>query len=228
MKPTLWIAAGLSGLATLAAFWLAGRPGDWFAPYFGTLSPPLTVAGLTGCGVIALGVLTARQDVADGHWPPSGTILRRLLPWVSGFSAVAIASDLAWHFACDINVPWPDALVFYPTIAVVAEMLFHVIPLAIVLPLFAWAFRRWSAYRRYLAAAVLISVPEPAFQIWPGLVTGSITALDAITAANVFAFTLFQLHVFRRHGFLAMLTVRLLYYALWHLGWGALRLNLLF
>ena len=45
---------------------------------------------------------------------------------------------------------------------------------------------------------------------------------------QLLAFGLVQLYVFRRFGFIPMFVFRLAYYARWHVGWGALRLRLLF
>jgi hypothetical protein len=54
------------------------------------------------------------------------------------------------------------------------------------------------------------------------------SALPAFVAPHVFLFGLVQLCLLRRYGYLPMLWFRLGYYLLWHLLWGAARLELLF
>ena len=48
------------------------------------------------------------------------------------------------------------------------------------------------------------------------------------SAAHLMVFGVAQVWMFWRFGFVWMLGFRLAYYALWHLAWGALRLELLF
>ena len=45
---------------------------------------------------------------------------------------------------------------------------------------------------------------------------------------HLFVFGMIQLSLFKRYGFVAMYTCRLAYYAVWHIIWGYLRLQLLF
>ena len=68
--------------------------------------------------------------------------------------AVVILADLKLVHPKDINVPWPASVVFYPLIGVVAEMVFHVLPLAALLTVLP--------VRASMLTTALI---EPSFQI---------------------------------------------------------------
>jgi hypothetical protein len=96
--------------------------------------------------------------------------------------------------------------------AFIAEVLFHLAPLALL------AVAARSLSWRVIAVAAL---PEAVFQA--SQATG--VALQAFVALHVFAFGAFGLVIFRHYGFVAMLTLRLCYYGLWHIGWGYMRLN---
>ncbi len=51
---------------------------------------------------------------------------------------------------------------------------------------------------------------------------------SVFSAVQLVVFGLVQVWVFWRFGFVWMRTFRLAYYVLWHLAWGAARLQLLF
>jgi len=136
------------------------------------------------------------------------------------FAAVVTVADVLLRFPEDLNVPWPAALAFYPAIALVAEAIFHLLPLALILAVLRG--------RAVALALVLTALVEPLYQA-RGLFMGEgLTPQNAFVLPFVLAFNLVQLWLFRRHGFLAMAAMRLANYAWWHLAWGALRLELLF
>ena len=45
---------------------------------------------------------------------------------------------------------------------------------------------------------------------------------------NIFLINTFQLLIFKRYDFVSVYSFRLMYYAIWHIVWGYLRLSLLF
>lgn len=45
---------------------------------------------------------------------------------------IAVAADFAIRFPAGMNVAFPQSLAFYPAMAFVAEVAFHVVPLGIV------------------------------------------------------------------------------------------------
>jgi hypothetical protein len=125
-----------------------------------------------------------------------------------------------------MNVPVPQALLFYPAIGFVAEIMFHVLPLALLLfimhPLGGWIGKERVVWLGILLVAVL----EPTFQV--AFEGKPFTWGAAYTWIHVFAIALLQLAVYRRFDFISMYAFRLCYYAYWHILWGVIRLEVLF
>lgn len=129
-----------------------------------------------------------------------------------------IMIDVALGFPEDLNLPLPDALFFYPGIALVAEVVFHLLPLA-------------------LLSMFFLRTPTPAWLIWPVVIVEPIFQLSFLSGpgllgvlvlANVSLVSAAQLWLFQRHGFLVMIGLRLAFYFFWHIAWGQLRLVLLY
>ncbi len=118
-------------------------------------------------------------------------------------------------------------MLFYPAIAFVVEIVFHAVPVALLFALLAWGMPT-APDRVALICIGVVALAEPLFQMYVGAVQGSPPALNAYVGAHVFVFNLLQLVVFRRWGFLSMYGIRLLYYFLWHIVWGYLRLQMFF
>lgn len=185
-----------------------------FATYFGPLPAPLAMALVGAAGLIATARL-ARTAWAPAGWPPP-LRLARLAALGAAFALPTVALDIALPFPREINAPLPAALAFYPAIGFVAETVFHLVPFAL-LSLVARN-RPWVAI---LACALI----EPAFQVALG---GGADPRNAIMAAILFAFGLFQMRAMARDGFAAAFALRMGYYLVWHILWGAARLPLLF
>jgi hypothetical protein len=129
-----------------------------------------------------------------------------------------IAIDLLTRFPRDINVAMPEAMYFYTAIALVAEVLFHLLPLAVLATL---------APKRVPAIWVLLPVVfvEPAAQVVLG--AGPVLQMTLVFV-NVSLISAVQLWLFRRYGFAAMFGLRIAFYLFWHVIWGDIRLSLLF
>jgi len=145
------------------------------------------------------------------------------------FGVIIIPADLLIVFPPDINVPFPESLLFYPAIGFFAEILFHVLPLTLLLVVLSFVFRAANQNRIIWFSVVAVALLEPVYQtLW-------MVALDrypvwavAYDALHVFAINLLQLIIFRRYDFVSMAAIRLVYYLFWHIGWGHLRLEVLF
>jgi hypothetical protein len=145
------------------------------------------------------------------------------------FGAAILLVDRIVVFPADINAPFPTSLSFYPSIGWLAEIVFHVVPFAILLG--ALVPRVRADRRRRLIALVIVAVAaiEPAFQLaFSSEAEHFPRAAAAYVAAHVFALNLVQFELFRRYGFLSMYALRLGYYCVWHIGWGHARLQILF
>ena len=182
---------------------------DLFTWLFGPLPALWVVIGAGLAGWIALG----RLDPGDGAIP-----WRRIVLLAALFLAPPVLIDVFLPFPRDMNVPLPEALGFYPVAGFVAEAVFHLVPLAVMaLILGTRSLPVWA----YGPAALA----EPLFQ---AAMSGGVTLQGVLVALHVLAFSSAQLWLFRRHGYAAMLTLRLAFYVGWHLVWGTLRLSLMF
>lgn len=129
-----------------------------------------------------------------------------------------IIIDIAIPFPRDINVLPPKSILFYPAIALVAEVVLHLVPLALLAVVIT---------RRKVSAWMFVPVVlvEPALQAFSSYETG----LQAwLVFGNVSLISAAQIWVFMRYGFGAMFGLRLAFYLFWHVMWGFLRLHLLF
>jgi hypothetical protein len=147
--------------------------------------------------------------------------------WLVGlFVSVAILVDLKSAFPQDMNVPLPLALLFYPIIAFFVEMIFHVLPLALLLPALTSIFKPAIYVRVLWFCIIMVALLEPTYQALN--MTDSPTWAVIIVWLNLFAFNLAQLWVFNKFDFLSMYAFRLFYYLIWHILWGHFRLDVLF
>lgn len=216
--PLVFIAIVAAALA-LATQWLAP---DAFRRFLGN-APVLLVFLLA-----AAALLTLDPQLSKRGWPSSSFRSqddRHFLPWLClslALGAVAIVIDRLHPFPEDINVPFPASLLFYPAIAFLVEIVFHVLPVAAV----SSVLRSWSENRASWTTIALVSLMEPAFQVIAGLDAPAPLWKHLWVAMHVLGINLAQLYLFKTQGFLSMYFFRLGYYAVWHVAWGYLRLAL--
>lgn len=187
-------------------------PADAQARYsdFGFGAPPLLMLAVaTVAGSVALVGLRRQGFFAAGQ---RGWGVGAAARWATVLAVPVIFVDLVSPFPRAINVPWPEAWLFYPSIAVVAEAVLHLVPLAIVYMLTR---RAWFAI---LAAAMTEPVLQTAF------VFGVPGWQAVFVAVQVLAIGLIELTLFRRHGLAALIGFRWVYYLHWHMLWGQVRL----
>ena len=75
---------------------------------------------------------------------------------------------------------------------------------------------------------MVVAFLEPIFQTALGFSQPYPTWVTGYVFVNIFLINLFQLLIFKRYDFVSMYSFRLVYYAIWHIVWGQVRLNLLF
>ena len=190
-----------------------------FKPYFGDVPPLTAITLVILAGVFSLGFLHSRgwfeiytRDCFRGM--VFSTILATLL----GIGQVF--ADLVIRFPKDLNVPPPQSLLFYPVMAYVVETCFHALPLALVLAILGPLSKEVNTNVLVWLCFLPVASLEPIVMRRLGF--------SAYVGLFVFTFNLLQLYVFRRYDFVSMYSFRLVYYVLWHVLWGYLRLRLLF
>ena len=198
----------------------------YFRRFFGSANPLLVILAASVIGTAALFFLQSRFSfvILKGPETLRGIGLSALL--ATGFAVAIVIADFVIRYPEDTNVPVPQAFLFYPAIGFVAEIAFHVLPLAILLAALSPLARRLGRERVIWLGILAVAILEPTFQV---LFEGSaLTWRDAYTWVHVFAFAALQLYVFKRFDFTSMYSFRLVYYAYWHILWGVLRLHVLF
>ena len=142
------------------------------------------------------------------------------------YVVVTILLDIAHPFPKDINVAFPTSLIFYPSIGLLVEILFHVIPLALILFPLRFVFKTVNSSKLSWLAIIIVSSLEPTYQI-AYLRDDAMIFIIAVWV-NLYLFNLTQLYFFKTADFITMFGIRLLYYLIWHIAWAEIRLALLF
>lgn len=199
--------------------------GPYFGRFFGTAHPLLVVAVGSGVGVAALWVLSRYGfAIIKGRATLHGVGLSVVL--ATALAVAIVIADSVIRYPRDLNVPLPQALLFYPAVGLVAEVIFHLLPLAVLLPTLNLVAGRLGRERVVWLGILLVAVFEPTFQVVLGG-TGSVWG-NVYTWLHVFVIAVLQLYVFRRFDFASMYSFRLIYYTYWHILWGTIRLDVLF
>lgn len=220
-RPTL---LGFWLLATLASAVLSLLDGSAFSPFFGPVNAVFGTGVVVGIGVISLTVLE-RRDWFQIHGRSRGWLVAPVLAAIP-FLFPVVAVDWFGGFPSDINVGAPESLLFYPTMALVAESVFHLAPLALLSLVLSPAHRglREGPPRYGIVATALI---EPTLQVFWASGQSPWWA-NAYVAVHVLVINLLGLYFFRRFGFFSAYVFRVSYYVVWHILWGFFRLELLF
>ncbi len=218
-----WAVASLSATAVLV---LAGE--DSFARFLGDWPPLPVMVVVVIIGGACLWLLLARGwSQADPRWGV-GRPLRSSVVAALVFATFAVSFDVVIPFRRDMNVAWPWSALYYPAIGFIAEIVFHVLPLALLALIGGRRFDTVGGGRRALIAIIIVATVETGFQVADSISTDATPATTVFVALHLFAIGLYELTAFRRVGFVALLEFRIGYYLLWHVVWGHIRLSLLF
>ena len=190
-----------------------------FEPYFLGVPPLLALAATAVVGAASVAFLRSRFGFEI--WTSArGVGVAAALATV--FAAWQVCADLfVTRFPRDINVPFPQSLLFYPAIGYTVEVVLHALPLALLLALPGRQAAKANSAIVVGASIVVVSALEPV------LVHMRMGAAEYV-GAFVFVFTLVELWMFRRYDFVSMSAFRLVYYLWWHVTWGYVRLRWLF
>lgn len=197
-----------------------------FERWLGRINPILASVGIAVVGGVLLLTLLSRGWFSVYTRAGVARWLWVIVPAVL-LAAAMIVVDTRVAFPEDMNALLPHSLMYYPVIGYAVEILFHVLPLSILLFLLS-VFLGNTRFEAIVWPAILVvSLLEPVFQA--RFSVGREPAWTvAYVAAHLLVFNLIQLALFKRYDFVTMYGFRLVYYALWHIVWGQLRLGLLF
>lgn len=135
--------------------------------------------------------------------------------------------DTKGVFPKDLNMDFPYSLLFYPSIAYIVEIIFHVLPFSMCIFVITSMFKQLDQAKVLFISIPLIALIEPIFQIINFGRDYSVWAIVYI-GTNILVINLSQLWLFVKYDFVSMYALRLVYYLLWHIIWGELRLHWLF
>ncbi len=228
-------AVGLTGIFSLSSAKISepylgqtpGTPAGLFEPFFGDLPPLLMVSGIALVGTGAMGYLRSRRwfDVLPVTGVKRGVLLAAAAGTLFGLGAILAEASGFVRFDEDTNARLPWAMVFYPVIGYVVEVIFHLAPLALLLAMFGSRVDSRHRDRLIWITISIVALFEPLFQVdW----TDPLARTEAWVFVHILAINIVQLHLFRRYGFVSMYSLRLAYYSWWHILWGYLRLQWLF
>ena len=151
--------------------------------------------------------------------------------FIMGIPLILIAGivwvDTRGVFPKDLNVEFPHSLLFYPSIGYIVEIIFHVLPFTLCFFIVTTIFKQLDQTKALLIVIPLIALIEPIFQIINFGRNYPFWAV-AYVGVNILVINLSQLWLFVKYDFVSMYALRLVYYLLWHIIWGGLRLRWLF
>lgn len=215
------IVLGVASVAAAAILTASGS--DAYAFLLPRANPVVVTLAIAVLGVPALRILGKR-----GWIDRAGTTGRAVALAVALGVALAVPTivvDALGGFPPQINVRAPTSLLFYPSVAFVAESAFHAVPLALaaivagVLPTDDDRARRFGM--------VGAALPEPILQVLWGAGHSPAWA-QAFVGMHLFAFNLIGIGLLARYGFTTVYLYRMGYYLVWHMVWGEARIHLLF
>lgn len=200
-----------------------------FRPYLGNLNPFLAVVLVSALGFVSLGFLHSRRWLEIYAGPRKsleGTARATILASLLAIPAILV--DVGHPFPRDMNVPLPEALLFYPAIGYLVEIAFHAVPLSLLLAVFGGLRNRVSSRVLVSGCILTAALLEPILQVRWSASTSERSWVEAFVGLQVFVVNLLQLSIFRRYDFVSMYVFRLAYYLQWHILWGYIRLHMLY
>ena len=203
---------------------IPGDPAGFFRPFLGNIHPLVAIALVALVGLASLSFLRSRGvfEIYAMQKTWRGIGVAAII--ATGFGIEIIFAEMTniIRLPADMNVPLPWALLFYPVIGYVVEVVFHALPVALLLAIVNPLFKKLNTPGLFWPYLFIVALLEPIFQTSSGQMVPSALVYIGL---HVFAINLFQMYAFRRYGFVSMYSLRLVYYLWWHIIWGTLRLQ---
>lgn len=145
------------------------------------------------------------------------------------FGIIMIVVDTKIVFSADMNILFPQSLLFYPATGFLVEILFHVLPLTVLLVILNSVLTNLNFETIVWIVILIVSLLEPIYQMMDMVSANRFPVWAvAFVGIHIFLINFFQLLIFRKYDFISMYSFRLVYYLFWHIGWGYVRLGVLF
>lgn len=198
-----------------------------FSRFIGRINPLIVSFFIVLTGVISLSFLLSRGwFIIYKKENLKGLIRRSSLAALFALITILVV-DINVPFPADMNVLYPESLLFYPAIGFFVEILFHILPLSLFLIFLTSIFKNISNEKIIWICILIVSILEPIYQTMT-MFSSSPLWTTVIVLFNLFLFNLAQLLIFKRYDFISMYSFRIVYYMIWHIVWGFVRLKLLF
>ena len=189
-----------------------------FQAFFGKLHPFLAIFIVILLGtILSVFLLSRGWFVIHKAGEYKGFLVAAGLAALLGL--VIILIDLKAVFPEDVNQPFPDSLFFYPIFGFVVEVIFHMLPLALLLFILTSIFKL-NFEKMVWPCILVVALLEPIFQTILGFSRPYPTWVAVCVFVNILLINLLQLSIFKRYDFVSMYSFRLVYYAIWHIVWG--------
>ena len=198
-----------------------------FQRFIGGINPLIAAFFIVLLGVISLSFLLSKGWFTIYKKENLKGLFRRSSVAVLFALITILVIDLNVPFPADMNILFPESLLFYPAIGFFVEILFHTLPLSILLISLTSIFKNISQEKIIWICILIVSLLEPIYQTRSMFSSGPLWAA-VIVLLNLFLFNFSQLFIFKRYDFISMYSFRLAYYLIWHILWGYMRLKLLF
>lgn len=141
---------------------------------------------------------------------------------------IMIFIDILSPFSKEINILFPNSLLYYLIIAFVIDILFHTIFFGILYKLFKKLHKRMPKMNSFKISSLFISIIEPIIQIFLLSSSKQPFFIGLYIVIHIFTINYIQMKLFYNTDFVTMNLFRLTYYTIWHIIWGMIRLSLIF
>jgi hypothetical protein len=199
-----------------------------FQRFLGSMDPIAAFLIAIVAGFILLSFLITKKGFAIFE-KGNLVVLLRFAGLAALLGVIMIFVDTQIIFPADINILFPQSLLFYPAMAFIVEILFHALPLTVLITVLNSILKNPNLNTIVWISIFIISVAEPIYQTLD-MVSSKHFPIWAVAYVgfHIFLINFFQLFIFKKYDFIAMYSFRLVYYLFWHIGWGHIRLSWLF
>jgi hypothetical protein len=157
-----------------------------FLRFFGGINPLLAFGLICFLGIAFLSFLLSqgwfaiyKQENLIGQFRTSALAL------IFGLNAILL--DLMIVFPADMNIPFPASLLFYPAIDFFVQILFHVLPLTVLLVTLSSIFKNVCQEKLIWICIFIVSPLEPIYHMLD---------MNSLGTHSLWAVALVGLHVF--------------------------------